>query len=253
VDLEGLRAQSGDYNTIFLAYSDGTLAGFCTLDGMQEIELCGGVYPALRRQGIGRALLETARAECRRRSAVKLLLICEQLSRSGQGFVATLDAPLEFAEHRMDLDVAATGLPAVSHSLELRPATRGDQQAIAHISALGFERDEVSVLAHLVADMESPVERFFVALRDGIPMGTLKIFYAPPRALIYGFTVLPEYQGRGYGREILHQTIRLLSEEGWTHIGLEVETENLRAYNLYLSSGFQHLTTYGYYALPGSR
>ena len=250
VDIEGLRAADGDAHNVFLAHVGETLAGFCTLDGGREIELCGGVYPDFRRLGIGRALLAAARAECRRRGAAKLLMICEDGSRSGQGFVATLDARREFAEHRMELDVSAAGVPAVTGSLTLRPATSGDQPAIAHITARAFARDEAGERQHLAADMENPAERFFIALRGGIPVGTFKIFSAPPRALIYGFAVLPEYQGQGFGREILNRAIRLLSQEGWTRIGLEVDTENTRAYNLYASTGFRRTTTYGYFALP---
>ena len=250
VDIEGLRAASDDARNVFLAPAVESLAGFFTLDGGREIELCGGVHPDFRRQGIGRALLAAAREECRWRGAAKLLLICEDDSRSGQEFVATLDARREFAEHRMELDVSAAGAPAVTGSLTLRPATREDQPAIAHITALAFARDEAGERQHLAADMENPAERFFLALRGDVPVGTLKILSVPPRAFIYGFAVLPDHQGRGFGREILKRTIRLLSQEGWTRIGLEVDTENTRAYHLYASAGFRQITTYGYFALP---
>lgn len=250
VDIEGLRPASGDARNVFLAQAGETLAGFCTLDGGREIELCGSVHPDFRRQGIGSALLAAARAECRRRGAAKLLLICEDGSRSGQGFVATLAAHREFAEHRMELDVSAAGVPTVTRSLTLRPATRDDQPAIAHITALAFTRDEAGERRQLAAGMENPTERFYLASRGDAPVGTLKILSAPPRALIYGFAVLPEYQGKGFGREILNRTIRLLSHEGWTRIGLEVDIENTRAFHLYSSTGFQRTTTYGYFALP---
>lgn len=249
VEIGGLRAARAATSNIFLAHVGQTLAGFCTLDGGREIELCGAVHPDYRHRGIASALLDAARTECQRRSAEKLLLICEDDSRSGQGFLATLDMRREFGEHRMLRDTNIAGVPAAAGTLVLRPATTGDEQAIAHITTLAFERDEADERQRLATDMLSLVERFFLALHGSAPVGTLKIFADPPRALIYGFAVAPEYQGRGYGREILNQTLRLLAEEGWTQVGLEVETDNHRAYNLYISAGFQRITTYGYYAL----
>ncbi|MGH2515033.1 MAG: GNAT family N-acetyltransferase [Ktedonobacterales bacterium] len=243
------RGSDEDTYSIFLARQGGMLAGICMLDGGREIELCGCVHPDYRRRGIGRALLAAACAEAQRRQATKLLLICEDGSRSGQGFIATLEAVREFAEHRMELDLVAEGVPVVTGTLTLRPATSSDQPAIAHITALAFSRDEESERQRLAADMEGSTERFFLALHGSVPVGTLKIVEEPPRALIYGFAVLPAYQGQGYGREILRRMLRLLSAEGWTRIGLEVETENARAYHLYTTTGFRPITTYGYFAL----
>lgn len=250
VEIGALRAASPDMSSAFLAYAGQALIGFCTLDGGREIELCGAVHPDYRRRGIGRALLDAAREECRRRAAVKLLLICEDGSRSGQGFLATLAAHRAFAEHRMLRDMTIAGAPPGSGTLTVRPATSGDQSAIAHITALAFARDELDELQRLSLDMGSAAEWFFIALQGDSPVGTLKIFTDPPRAMIYGFAVAPAYQGRGYGREILNHTLRLLAAEGWMQVGLEVDTENQRAYNLYTSAGFQQITTYGYYTLP---
>jgi ribosomal protein S18 acetylase RimI-like enzyme len=61
--------------------------------------------------------------------------------------------------------------------------------------------------------------------------------------------VIPELRGRGYGREILARTIAELRAEGWQHIRIEVETENVNALGLYRSCGFQEIAEYRYYAL----
>jgi Acetyltransferases len=66
---------------------------------------------------------------------------------------------------------------------------------------------------------------------------------------IYSFGVRSAYQGRGYGRQILTEMIRLLHEQGQQHIMLDVESNNTRAFNLYSSLGFTIYATYDYYIL----
>src|SRR5689334_22635242 len=68
--------------TRFLYFDRGRLVGYAALDaGSFEAELCGMVHPRHRRRGIGRELLEAARAACRRTYLERLLLICEEASR----------------------------------------------------------------------------------------------------------------------------------------------------------------------------
>src|SRR5262245_4794067 len=74
----------------FLAYAEDQLVGYCSLDQGDDIEVCGMVHPARRQRGIGRGLLEAALAECGRRRASRVLLICEDASASGQAFISAL-------------------------------------------------------------------------------------------------------------------------------------------------------------------
>ncbi|MNW11442.1 ribosomal-protein-alanine N-acetyltransferase [compost metagenome] len=67
---------------------------------------------------------------------------------------------------------------------------------------------------------------------------------------IYGFCVLPEYRGKGYGRQILSQTITALKEKDQAvEIKLEVSVENEKALGLYESCGFATRNANDYYVL----
>ena len=66
---------------------------------------------------------------------------------------------------------------------------------------------------------------------------------------IYGFVVVPDYRGRGYGRQMLEETIRTIRSVSQKRITLEVDTTNTNAMGLYLSVGFDVETTYNYYAI----
>ena len=66
---------------------------------------------------------------------------------------------------------------------------------------------------------------------------------------IYGLEVLPEYRGKGYGRELLIRSINKLKESKVNAINLQVETKNNNALNLYKSCGFKVNYTMDYYIL----
>jgi ribosomal protein S18 acetylase RimI-like enzyme len=85
------------------------------------------------------------------------------------------------------------------------------------------------------------------------PVGCLKLYEMQDEVGIYGFVVRSAYRGRGYGRQILEETIRTIRAGSRKQIMLEVDSENTNAIGLYRSSGFKETTTYGYYNLDIAR
>ena len=241
----------------FLCTLDGALVGFCTLcgDDDPELELCGMVHPAYRRRGIGRALLGAALASARRRLAtLRVLVICEDASATGRAFVAAAGGRHSFSENRME--VAAKSPEQASHTsartLDVREAGPEEAQDLARVIAVSFGQSDDHMAEEIVRDMTVEGDRYFLARLGNEPheaVGAFKIFTDKPKAYIYAFGVLPEYRRRGYGREILEDTLSRLFAEGWTAVGLEVDADNTPAQALYRSVGFHDVTVYGYYVL----
>jgi len=97
------------------------------------------------------------------------------------------------------------------------------------------------VLAH-------PQHRYYVAVLENVGViGKLDVSLAEQAGFIYGFGVLPEYRGRGYGRQLLAYTMQTLLALGKTQIALEVATANKNALSLYQSCGFRETGSYDYY------
>lgn len=62
-------------------------------------------------------------------------------------------------------------------------------------------------------------------------------------ATLLNIAVSPDYQRRGYARELLCHVLTRLSEETIAHCFLEVREGNRKAIALYQSLGFQHIST----------
>jgi ribosomal protein S18 acetylase RimI-like enzyme len=234
----------------FLYYEGGSLVGFASLYGITDPELCGMVHPDHRRKGIGRALLAAAREECRLRELHSLILVCDEASTTGRAFASAIGARYLSAEYRMllDLDPAAIDRSRPRHDdLLMRRAGPEDASTIAHIVAAAEDLQEEMVRRGVERGMRSPIQRYYVAALHGEWVGTLRVSQHDPSVYVTAFAVLPSQQGRGYGRQMLLDTVDMLLAEGRQDIRIEVETENRNALSLYKSCGFRESSTYGYY------
>lgn len=235
----------------FLYYADGQLVGFLALFSFnsQEGEISGMVHPASRRRGIFSALFAAVQQECRSRGLSTLLLIVEQASPAGQAFVRHQTATYDHSEYKMVLEELR--LPnTLNKSLQIRPARSGEVHTLSHITAQAFDMPEDEVDWYAESVIVQPHYYYYVGEIDGVVIGKIDVRLSEESALIMGFAVLPEYQGKGYGRQILAYTVREIFSRGQQNIWLEVSAENKHALSLYQSCGFKETSSYDYYRLP---
>ncbi len=246
-----LRSRPGNETNDFLYYEDGQLVGLLALDdmGKEDRELTGMVHPAYRRRGIFTLLLASAKDEAQHRQIQRLVLVCERFSRSGLAFVESTGAAYDFSENRMELQhYAPRG--AISSQLHLTAATASDIDTIAAIIAASFGQSVEGAREHVSDSIGTASARYYLAKLGDEPIGCLNVFNSDTdTAGIYGFGVLPQFRRRGFGRQIMEQTINIIRAEGQQRIELEVEPDNDNAVALYRSLGFVEVTTYGYYNL----
>lgn len=245
-----LATREPDQTNDFLYYEGGALVGFLPLYSFNsaEAEISGMVHPDYRRRGIYTALYRQARAECQRRGLVKMLLIVEPASPAGQAFARALGTSYDHSEYKMVLEEPR--LPArIDERLSFRSATLTDLPLLAHITAVSFHIPEDDVNWYVADRLGQAENGFYVGELDGVVIGKIDVSFSSQGGHIYGFGVLPEYQGRGYGRQMLARTIQEILSRGQQPVTLEVAVENKHALSLYHSCGFQETSSYDYYAI----
>ncbi len=248
-----LSTRSGDEYNDFLYYQDDQLVGYLLLDGWggSERELVGMVHPAYRRKGIFSLLFHAAQEECARLGIPQVILVCERYSHSGRAFVQHVGARLELSEHEMWLETFQERT-AFDDRVSFNLATRDDLNALVTVQAQSFGVPELLSRQSLLHRLEDPTCRIFLAtfgepsLGCHEPLGILRLQEEDDLVGIYGFGIIPDYRGRGYGRQMLEEAIRLARSESQKPIMLDVDTTNDPALALYLSCGFVIRTTYDY-------
>ncbi len=288
---ETLRRRSKSETNDFLYYEQNTLIGFLGLYvfNAKEAEVSGMVHPVYRRRGIFTQLLSAAQDEIRRRHIPTLLLIVEHTSSSGQAFVRQLKTTYDHSEYKMVLEQFRQP-EGFDERLQFREARVDDLPALKHITAEAFGMADNEVDWYSAHVLESSARRYYLATLSNVNIvqhpanastvsndqpiayshspkeadtdasngsaemviGKLDVSLEGQSAFIYGFAVLPEYRGRGYGRQILARTIQELLAQGRERIALEVATENRNALSLYQACGFRETGSYDYYALSVS-
>lgn len=234
----------------FLYYADGQLVGFLPLFcfNSQEGEISGMVHPAYRRRGIFSTLFAAARQEALRRALPSLLLIAEQASPAGQAFARHLTTTYDHGEYKMVLGKPL--LPAsVNEHLHFRLAQVTEAPILARITADAFHIPHDDVDWYTEQSLTRDDCRYYVGEVDGDIIGKLDVSFTGTSGYIGGFAVVPAYQGRGYGRQMLARAVQAMLAHGQQHIWLEVSIDNEHALSLYQSCGFKATGGYDYYRL----
>lgn len=245
-------------NTIndFLYYADGELVGYLSLNDIDPVinEVTGMVHPAYRRRGIFRQILRAAGKECLRQGEDQLILTCERTSRSGQAFIQTLAVELIVSEYEMVL-TDLQGSQAFDERLALRKAESSDLATIIKVQAASFQTPEDVTARRVLYHAQDPHRSYYLFTYGEDPttceepVGSLRIDHGEETIGLFAVGILPDYQSRGYGRQMLEEAIRTIRSYSQKPIFLFVNIENTRAVRLYRSRGFVIKTTYDYYLL----
>lgn len=238
----------------FLCQTDGRVVGYMEFVNTEYMaEAWGMVHPDFRRHGTGSALLTAVKDDCRTSGKNEFTLACDQDVASGGNFARAMGGTFINSEHRLTLDPKEFS-PGTTSGLEFHSGTLEDIDIFADLTRRAYG-EPIEEFEHqkdrATALYSEPNRQFFIAFRDGSPVGTVATFSIPTESQIYinALNVAAEYQGRGYGREILGWLVQRLSQQDWTTVSIETYSDNDRALNLYETCGFKKTVTFDYYRI----
>jgi ribosomal protein S18 acetylase RimI-like enzyme len=107
--------------------------------------------------------------------------------------------------------------------------------------------EETKAILNNIFNLDS--RRQYCTEYEGNRIGLGSAYFERPKASIYGLGIMPEFQGKGFGKELLMLIIKDLTARGFSTIEIEVESKNENALTLYKKSGFEITCAYEYYRL----
>lgn len=218
------------------------------------MEVTGMVHPEFRRQGIFTRLYELVTAERRRRSAGSMLMLCDRTSLSGQSFIEKIGAAYRHSEYEMVLrEERREQQIERGGGLTFRKADNADAGEIARQNAIYFGDSGDSGDTPVPEEEEKRGMTIYLAEKEGLIIGKFHLQISSGTGGIFGVGVLPEHQGKGFGRALLLQAVEKLQETKMKKIFLQVAAENARALQLYKSCGFQETSIMDYFEAARSQ
>jgi ribosomal protein S18 acetylase RimI-like enzyme len=246
-------AEQSNVQTAITCTAHSTLVGLAAIpdDSVPEASLM--VHPAFRRRGIGRSLVDEIRAELRRRGLKGCLLVTDQASLSAKSFLAALGIIYTSSEYRLELNPTAIDRtrPRID-ALTMRPATRDDAETLIQVLSAAFWEPDEHARVNVLGTFQESSRRFYLAELNGEPIGAIRVGEWSGNGDITAFGVVPDHQGKGYGRQILLDAVDLLLPLNLPRILIEVAVDNRNALGLYESCGFHITQEYGYYTLTAA-
>lgn len=234
----------------FMFYDGNNLigyAGICSFGG-DALEVNGMVHPDYRRKGIFTRLFSLVKDEFNKRDINEMLLLSDNNSTGGIEFIKNVSSDYDHSEHDMNLDMAAEHVLNFDNVV-FRKATHEDINKIARENFEFFYEYDLEGISDNEKDNSNSSNCTYVMEIDDVVIGKSRLEINDNIGGIYGLEILPDYRGKGYGRELLVHSIIKLKESNVKGVTLQVETNNKNALNLYKSCGFKENYTMVYYSL----
>ncbi|AET66488.1 acetyltransferase [Desulfosporosinus orientis DSM 765] len=237
-------------NSFFLLYEKEKLISILTMfvPTKQEAEIAAYTLPKYREKGYFKLLLTKAMEELKRFEVPYILFVCERSSIPGKEVMKALQAGYEHTEYFMRF-LKGKFSRLNGYRIVLRQALPEELEEVVtvHMKVFNDNYDESKSLIQNRFHSDTR-DQYLAILQDKV-IGVVSTNYDGEDVSIFGLGIIPEYQGKGYGKELLCSVIDRLLLAGKAHITIEVNSDNTNAYMLYKKTGFYVDVAYEYYRM----
>lgn len=229
----------------YLLYEEDRLTAFLSLfiPLEEEAEVSAYTLPGQRKKGYFHLLFKKAAEELEKYKIHKILFVHEPPGMDAKRVLETLRTEYAYSEYLMAFDRAGFQKHGGVLRLELSVVT--DVPEIAALDSELFGNDYEESVSIIQKSLDSPTIKVYSAFLGNERIGLCNANTENGNSSIFGVGISPGYQGKGYGREMLHLLLEQLMRESGG-ITLEVSSTNNIAYRLYLTSGFHVKTQFDY-------
>lgn len=241
----------GDMPCFYLSWDYGRLAGVLTVFApvADTAEISALVKPEYRRRGHFRDMFFEARKQFNKFGVTKEVFVHEKGSPGGEEMLTAHGAAVDHSEYFMVWQAERERKPVDADGLLLKVARSCDEQDMTAINMSAFGEDEEGALNMVRKNVSCSDILCYNAFCGGEMVGVCNVNVKPDALTVFGLGVAPTHQGKGYGRLMLGELVRLLKSRYKQDIVLEVDCANSRAISLYRTSGFAVKTQYDYYEI----
>lgn len=257
-EYEGLRNEAflsneinfnKDIDCFYLCYEKGQLVSFLNtfIPQNDEAEIIAFTHPNFRKRGYFKRLFYTSIDNLKNECIDKILFVIESNSDSGKN--ALLRFPFtqwERSEYTLFCNI--NNMKLNNNELKLKNVDIHNKEECSNMIEYIFNMPKGSNEVFVENTINSKDRDAYIAYIDDISIGTFNLKYSDDNAFIYGLGIIDNYKGRGYGKKLLSLALNKAFYRA-NKVVLDVDSDNLTAYNLYISNGFNIDYQIDYYGL----
>ncbi|MDP1603493.1 MAG: GNAT family N-acetyltransferase [Legionella sp.] len=244
-----LISQKRDTENNVFYYQHENLLGFLSVYFFypDAVEVSLLTAPSHRRQGIASQLLQKIMPLLVTKNINKLIFSTS--SSFGDKWLPEKGFAYQQSEYHMERNSFETLLIS-NQSLTLRKATMADMDVLCSLDIACFPEHQTDMIERFTFLINSSDYDILLATNNDLILGKAHINWQNEKTLLSDIAILPDYQGRGFGGELLSHCINHALSLGKINLALDVETKNQSALNLYLRHGFKTTHIYDYWTTP---
>jgi ribosomal protein S18 acetylase RimI-like enzyme len=237
----------------FLAYENQTLISFltCFIPSPVEAEVNGFTHPHYRHRGLFSSLLALSSKTLKPFGYDRFILQVEPKSKEGMDYVTNHCPDIERTEYRLSMTTQGWEhtVKTEPKGITLERVTTENLPIYARISATVFNESLEQSTAYITTIVHNEEREASICYYEGTPIGVFNVHYEEKDfAILYGIGIIPQYRGKGLGKNLVSLALASVFEKVKT-VYLDVDSENPKAYALYLSLGFSISFQVNYHTL----